>query len=447
MPLTEAQAEALVDQLADDAALLHGDAETEVVTEGGIVPSVAKVIASAEEALTGPVAVAEGWADKAEAWAETPEDDEVEAGKYSARHWAAKAQAVRDSLGDVMVFRGAFDASTGSYPSNPVQGDLYTVTVSGSVGGTALVAGDEIIYGPAGWILVGRNRSASEIVALITGNFTDGAHGPRGGGALHAPATTSVAGFMSAADKSYLDSLPDALSAKANASDVASALAEKADASAVTSALAEKADASAVTSALAEKADSSDVATDLNGKLDDPEANGIVVRTGGDGASVARTITGTANQVVVSNGDGVSGNPTLSLPQDIDVGAAPTFAALTLSGGTLIRSSVAIADDNVLFVPLAFNTGRLDMIVGGQVAAARCVPTLSFRCTGSPYCRKVVIDQGITDPIDVTLGALSAGGGADGKITVSTDSDPQGIYISNRMGATISVVLFFWRAA
>jgi len=164
---------------------------------------------------------------------------------------------VRDSLGDVMVFRGAFDASTGSYPSDPVQGDLYTVTVSGSVGGTALVAGDEIIYGPAGWILVGRNRSASEIVALITGNFTDGAHGPRGGGALHAPATTSVAGFMSAADKSYLDSLPDALSAKANASDVTSALAEKADASAVTSALAEKADASAVTSALAEKADAS----------------------------------------------------------------------------------------------------------------------------------------------------------------------------------------------
>lgn len=264
MPLTEAQAEALVDQLADDAALLHGvvhgDAETEVVTEGGIVPSVAKVIASAEEALTGPVAAAEGWADKAEAWAETPEDDEVEAGKYSARHWAAKAQAVRDSLGDVMVFRGAFDASTGSYPSDPVQGDLYTVTVSGSVGGTALVAGDEIIYGPAGWILVGRNRSASEIVALITGNFTDGAHGPRGGGALHAPATTSVAGFMSAADKSYLDSLPDALSAKANASDVASALAEKADASAVTSALAEKADASAVTSALAEKADASALA-------------------------------------------------------------------------------------------------------------------------------------------------------------------------------------------
>lgn len=450
MPLTEAQAEALVDRLADDAALLHGivhgDAETEVVTEGGTVPSVAKVIATAEDELSGTVAAAEGWADKAEAWADKAEDEEVETDKYSARHWAMKAEAIRDSLVNVVQFRGAFDASTGSYPSDPVQGDFYTVTVSGTVGGTALVAGDEIIYGPSGWILVGRNRSASEIVALLEGNFTDAAHGNRGGGALHALATTSVAGFMSAADKSYLDSLPDALSAKANASDVASALAEKADASAVTSALAEKADASAVTSALAEKADSSDVAAGLNGKLDDPGSNGIAARTGVDGASVARTITGTANQVVVSNGDGVSGNPTLSLPQDIDVGAAPTFAALTLSAGTLLSGSVAIADDNVLFVPLAFNAGRLDMIVGGP-AAARCVPTLSFRCTGTPYCRKVAIDQGITDPFDTTLGALSAGGGSDGKITVSTAADPQGIYISNRMGSTISVVLFFWRAA
>lgn len=324
MPLTEAQAEALVDRLADDAALLHGvvhgDAETEVVTEGGIVPSVAKVIASAEEALTGPVAVAEGWADKAQDWAEAPEDGEVEAGKYSARHWAAKAQAVRDSLGDVMVFRGAFDASTGSYPSDPVQGDLYTVTVSGSVGGTALVAGDEIIYGPAGWILVGRNRSASEIVALITGNFTDGAHGPRGGGALHAPATTSVAGFMSAADKSYLDSLPDALSAKANASDVASALAEKADASAVTSALAEKADASAVTSALAEKAD----AAALAGKAD---------------ANTALPLGGTTGQLLAKKSDDDFDGEWVA-PPALDNAKLATLTFVIDGGGAAIATGI-----------------------------------------------------------------------------------------------------------
>ena len=47
------------------------------------------------------------------------------------------------------------------------------------------------------------------------------------------------------------------------------------------------------------------------------------------GKFTQRTITGTTNQVTVTNGDGVSGNPTLSLPQDIHTGASPTFAGVT----------------------------------------------------------------------------------------------------------------------
>lgn len=45
-------------------------------------------------------------------------------------------------------------------------------------------------------------------------------------------------------------------------------------------------------------------------------SNGLVTRTSASTAA-ARTITGTANQVSVANGDGVSGNPTLSLPSTI----------------------------------------------------------------------------------------------------------------------------------
>jgi hypothetical protein len=58
---------------------------------------------------------------------------------------------------------------------------------------------------------------------------------------------------------------------------------------------------------------------------------GLAARTGAD-AWAQRTITGTANQVTVTNGDGVAGNPTLSLPQDIHTGASPSFASLALSG-------------------------------------------------------------------------------------------------------------------
>jgi hypothetical protein len=52
------------------------------------------------------------------------------------------------------------------------------------------------------------------------------------------------------------------------------------------------------------------------------------------GTITPRTITGTANQVIVANGDGVSGNPTLSLPQSIATGSTPTFASMTLAPGS-----------------------------------------------------------------------------------------------------------------
>lgn len=52
------------------------------------------------------------------------------------------------------------------------------------------------------------------------------------------------------------------------------------------------------------------------GGMSDPGSNGILSRTALN-TTVARTITGTSNQITVTNGDGVSGNPTLSLPATI----------------------------------------------------------------------------------------------------------------------------------
>jgi hypothetical protein len=60
-----------------------------------------------------------------------------------------------------------------------------------------------------------------------------------------------------------------------------------------------------------------------------------------DGKFTQRTITGTTNQITVTNGDGVSGNPTLSLPQNIHTGATPVFAQLTIN--STIGSAILIS--------------------------------------------------------------------------------------------------------
>lgn len=61
--------------------------------------------------------------------------------------------------------------------------------------------------------------------------------------------------------------------------------------------------------------------------ITDPGANGILARTALNTVS-GRTITGTANEITLANGDGVSGNPTISLP------SALTFTGKTVTNGT-----------------------------------------------------------------------------------------------------------------
>jgi len=60
-------------------------------------------------------------------------------------------------------------------------------------------------------------------------------------------------------------------------------------------------------------------------------ANGLLTQTTAN-TFTGRTIMGTVNQVIVTNGDGVSGNPTVSLPQNIATTSTPIFAGVTLSG-------------------------------------------------------------------------------------------------------------------
>jgi len=76
---------------------------------------------------------------------------------------------------------------------------------------------------------------------------------------------------------------------------------------------------------------------------------GFISRTGA-GTVSSRTLTGTANKVTVTNGDGVSGNPTLTLPDALTLVTPTVSGLLTLTGGQAAFPATQIpsADPNTL---------------------------------------------------------------------------------------------------
>lgn len=65
--------------------------------------------------------------------------------------------------------------------------------------------------------------------------------------------------------------------------------------------------------------------------------NGLITQTAAD-TFTGRTITGTANQIAVANGDGVAANPTLSLPADVII---PTVITVPNTGLHLLDSDAS----------------------------------------------------------------------------------------------------------
>jgi hypothetical protein len=125
------------------------------------------------------------------------------------------------------------------------------------------------------------------------------------------------------------------------------------------------------------------------GGLGDPGANGVVVRTSA-GTSLARTITGTTNRVTITNGDGVSGNPTIDVGSNIvDKTAANTYsakqtftpsasaAAINIAGVTANPSTLAEGD--------IWYRSDLHQICQYQNGAVACQ---AFGGSGSPLTTK-----------------------------------------------------------
>jgi len=106
---------------------------------------------------------------------------------------------------------------------------------------------------------------------------------------------------------------------------------------------------------------------------------GIVVRTG-SGTATTRTITGTAAEITVTNGDGVSAAPSLSLP------AALTFSGKTITGGTfaspaLTTPTIGVATaTSINGLTITSSTGTLTITNGKTLSVSN---TLTFTGTDS----------------------------------------------------------------
>jgi len=124
------------------------------------------------------------------------------------------------------------------------------------------------------------------------------------------------------------------------------------------------------------------LADDLNA-VENLSTNGIAARTA-TSTWTTRTITGTSNQVNVSNGDGVSGNPTLSTPQDIATTSTPTFGGATLSGSgnpilsvntTGANNIVTVGKNSTIYTTIN-NTGKVATVAGNGSTPATSTVTL-----------------------------------------------------------------------
>lgn len=126
----------------------------------------------------------------------------------------------------------------------------------------------------------------------------------------------------------------------------------------------------------------------------DFSSNGVMVRTAA-GAYASRTITGTTNQITVTNGDGVSGNPTLSL--DTTVIATKHYVDSSLNTPALVSinnqsgSSYTLTsnDFNGKTVVIAANSGSITIEVPPSM----------------PVGSSVLIEQGGAGQITFTPGS------------------------------------------
>jgi len=74
-----------------------------------------------------------------------------------------------------LKYKGVLDASGAAYPTSPVSGDTWVISVAGTISGTVYTVGDMAIYNGSDWDKIEGDTTAVEIVALLdAANYNTG---------------------------------------------------------------------------------------------------------------------------------------------------------------------------------------------------------------------------------------------------------------------------------
>jgi hypothetical protein len=136
--------------------------------------------------------------------------------------------------------------------------------------------------------------------------------------------------------------------------------------------------------------------------------NGVICQTAAD-TFAGRTITGTAAEITVTNGDGVAGAPTLSLP------SALTFTGKTITGGS-ITPAAAPTTTAIGYLGSPINTQDANY----TTVMSDCGKTL-YHTSASTHTWTIDSNANVACPIGTQIGFSNENGG--GNVTIAITSD------------------------
>lgn len=162
--------------------------------------------------------------------------------------------------------------------------------------------------------------------------------------------------------------------------------------------------------------------------------NGILTQTAAD-TFAGRTITGTANQITVTNGNGVSGNPTLSLPSDVII---PMIITAPNSGLHILDTN---ASHDLIITPGSDLTAdRVLTITTGDAArtitvSANATISQDYSTTGNPQFATIELGAASDTTISRSAAGQIAVEGVD-VITLSNTKTVTNKRITRRLATT-----------